>query len=83
LKILKINILTFGIAKDIVGLRKIEFDLPEGSSVGNLKELLMASFPTLSDLKSLQVAVNEEFAIDALVVTAEDEIALIPPVSGG
>jgi molybdopterin synthase sulfur carrier subunit len=80
---MKINILTFGIAKDIIGSRNMELELPEGSSVGYLKELLVASYPAFSDLKSLQVAVNEEFASNELILTAKDDIALIPPVSGG
>jgi molybdopterin converting factor subunit 1 len=80
---MKINILTFGIVKDIIGSRNMELELPEGSSVGYLKEILVASFPAFSDLKSLQVAVNEEFASNELVITSKDAIALIPPVSGG
>jgi molybdopterin converting factor subunit 1 len=80
---MKINILTFGIAKDIIGNRQLELELPDGSSVGYLKEILVALFPAFSDLKSLQVAVNEEFAFNELVLSSRDEIAIIPPVSGG
>jgi molybdopterin synthase sulfur carrier subunit len=80
---MKINILTFGITKDIIGNRTIEMELPEGSSVGYLKQVLLNSFPAFSDLKSLQVAVNEEFASNEFIITSQDEIALIPPVSGG
>jgi sulfur-carrier protein len=78
-----INILTFGIAKDIVGSKKINFDLPEGSSVGDLKTKLMAQYPAFYDLKSLQIAVNEDVASNEVIIQAIDEIALIPPVSGG
>ncbi|MBD0778710.1 MoaD/ThiS family protein [Maribacter sp. ANRC-HE7] len=79
------EVLLFGIAKDIVGKSEIRFSeadtLP--GSVGDLKRRLIASYPEFGKLSSLAVAVNSEYATDAVFLTKNDEIAIIPPVSGG
>lgn len=78
--ILKIK--TFGISRDILGGRELEWDL-NGTSVGDLRKSLSMRYPQLDKLNSLFIAVNQEYAPDEKVLTATDEIALIPPVSGG
>ncbi len=79
------EVLLFGIAKDIVG--SAQMDLSElkhpPSSVGELKGFLCGSFPEFGKLTSLAVAVNSEYAQDAVALKTGDEIAIIPPVSGG
>ena len=78
-----IEIMAFGITKDIVGNTLFQFELPEGSSVKELKEQLQAAYPRMQDLKSLLIAVNEEYGNESHILNEKDEIALIPPVSGG
>lgn len=78
-----LEIMAFGITKDIVGQTIINFDIPEGSSVKELKEKLVESYPRMQDLKSLLIAVNEEYGDESHILHERDEIALIPPVSGG
>ena len=80
---MKINILAFGIAKDIMGKREIAFQLPEAATVAQLKDDLLRSYPAFEDLRSLAVAINSTYAEDDLIIQSTDEIALIPPVSGG
>ncbi|MFS4456638.1 molybdopterin converting factor subunit 1 [Maribacter sp. 2304DJ31-5] len=78
------EILFFGIAKDIVGASQMAFstaDMP--SSVAELKQHLMDSYPEFSKLSSLAVAVNSEYAQDDVPLERNDEVAIIPPVSGG
>lgn len=79
------NVLFFGIAKDIVGSSEITFsdESKKPNSVAALKANLINSFPELSKLTSLAVAVNSEYAEDDVSLTVGDEIAIIPPVSGG
>ncbi len=79
------NVLFFGIAKDIVGSSEITFsdEFKKPNSVAALKANLINSFPELSKLTSLAVAVNSEYAEDDVSLTVGDEIAIIPPVSGG
>ncbi|MFK7980088.1 MAG: MoaD/ThiS family protein [Saprospiraceae bacterium] len=78
-----LEIMAFGITKDIVGKTILNFELPEGSSVKELKEQLEANYPKMQELKSLLIAVNEEYGDETHILSEKDEIALIPPVSGG
>jgi len=80
---MQIAILAFGITKDIVGGSTIKIQVPEGSSVKILKEQLCSQFPAMKELTSLLIAVNEEYGDEFQILTEKDEVALIPPVSGG
>lgn len=80
---MKIEILAFGIAREICGGRLIEMDVREGIDTDELRLLLTESFPALSGLAQLSIAVNGEYVIGAVVLNPGDEIAIIPPVSGG
>ena len=76
------NLKVFGIARDIMG--GSEVSLSESiQNVAELKSLLFNRYPKLKDLNSLLIAVNQKYASDEIVVTETDEIAIIPPVSGG
>jgi molybdopterin converting factor subunit 1 len=78
-----ITILAFGIAKDIIGQQNFDLTLEENSTVGLLKERLCAQFPAFERLRSLAIAVNEEYREDNYLIGAGDEVVIIPPVSGG
>ena len=80
---MEINILAFGIAKDIFGASTVSLQLTNDATVSNLKYLLENQFPKLKQLASYMVAVNNEYALDGDTVHQRDEIAIIPPVSGG
>lgn len=79
------ELLLFGIAKDIVGESVIDLSssdkLPE--TVAEVKKLLATEYPDFSKLSSLAIAVNSEYATDDVALKKDDEIAIIPPVSGG
>jgi molybdopterin converting factor subunit 1 len=77
------KILLFGIAKDIIGKQEIELKIPGSVKVQDILARLKADYPRLKDLNSLVVAVNNEYAETNDGVKEADEIALIPPVSGG
>ena len=78
-----IKILTFGIARDIIGSSHFEVSMAEGSTVVDLKKHLLDRFPRFSNLSSLMIAVNAEYGVEDTVLKERDEIALIPPVAGG
>lgn len=78
-----ISVLLFGITRELVGQSKLSFPLPTNARVSDLLTNLKRDYPRLGDIKSLLVAVNNEYAEPDQVITAADEIALIPPVSGG
>lgn len=80
---MKITILSFGIAKEITGQRFLDWEIGAGADVADLRASLAERFPRLSALASLRFAVNSEYAGEDLPLKENDEVALIPPVSGG
>jgi molybdopterin converting factor subunit 1 len=80
---MEINILAFGIAKDIFGASTITIELTDAATTADMKALLEERYPKLKQLASYMVAVNNEYAENKLVITERDEVAIIPPVSGG
>lgn len=80
---MKIQLLAFGIARDLLTTSSIELEVPNGSTVLNFKEFLANQFPSISSIQSFAIAVNEEYAQDSLIIQEKDVIAIIPPVSGG
>lgn len=78
----KYKVKAFGITREIVGGREtvVEF---EGQTVASLRGALEKQYPDLKGLRSLFIAVNSTYAEEADPILESDEIALIPPVSGG
>ncbi len=80
---MNINILAFGIAKDIINGSTLGLEIQTGTTVGELKMKLISQFPDFEKLRSLAIAVNEEYQEDDFILNEKDEIVIIPPVSGG
>jgi molybdopterin converting factor subunit 1 len=82
---MRVTIRLFAAARDAVGQESISVDLPPGkTNVAGLRQELQAAFPSLARLlPHLVFAVDAEYAADSATITAESEIAGIPPVSGG
>lgn len=76
------KIMTFGVARDIVGSNMLELD-ERPLTVGSLRKLLGEKYPRLNSIKSYAIAVNEEYADDGYEFADSDTIVIIPPVSGG
>lgn len=81
------RLLFFGKLADIAGARMRDYSLAgEGHSLADLIAALSADEPALGaalvDLK-VRYLVNEEMARDDMVLSDQDEIAFLPPVSGG
>ena len=79
---MKLKIKAFGVTKDYLGGKETTIEL-QGQTVGDLRAELSARYPQLLGLKSLYIAVNRDYADETRVLDTTDEIALIPPVSGG
>lgn len=79
---MQLTIKTFGITSEIMGGKTVSFDVA-GNTVSDLRKALSAKYPALNKLNSLFIAVNRAYAEDATMLKETDEIALIPPVSGG
>ena len=78
-----IKLVAFGIAKDILQNKSVDFSIAEQATVGTLKADLCAQYPEFKRLKSFAIAVNEEYQTDDFVIKSSDEVVIIPPVSGG
>jgi molybdopterin synthase sulfur carrier subunit len=78
----KYKIKAFGITKDILGGKETVIDA-DVATVGDLRKFLNQKYPQLQGLNSLYIAVNHNYAEEASALAETDEIALIPPVSGG
>ena len=79
-----IRVLVFARLRELVGRDVVSLELPLPCTVGDVRTTMIEEFPEIEPLLSRsRVAINDEFAPDAAAVTADDEIAIIPPVSGG
>ena len=79
-----IKVLFFGVLKDVTGHAADQIDVPAGANVGVVFEHYAALFPKLRAMeRSILLARNEQFARPSEPLAEGDEIALLPPVSGG
>jgi len=81
---MRVRVLFFGMLKDLAGKSSDSLDMPEGTLVRDVLEHYAARAPRMREsLASLAVAVNQRYAGAETVLKADDEVALLPPVSGG
>ena len=74
----------FGIARDITGADEVEMDISkDGVSVTKFKDELLRTYPGLSMVSQFFIAINHEYGGEDDVINVDDEVAIIPPVSGG
>lgn len=79
-----IRVRLFAAAKERAGRATIEFPSDSVASVADIRGRLSNELPALSGLIAIsRFAVNDRYVSDAHPVGVSDEIALIPPVSGG
>jgi molybdopterin converting factor subunit 1 len=79
-----VHVRLFARARDLAGADVLRVELPDGATVADLRRRLAADHPPLSSLlERSALAVENEFAVDSRVLSADAEIALLPPVSGG
>ncbi|MBI4463866.1 MAG: molybdenum cofactor biosynthesis protein MoaE [Acidobacteria bacterium] len=81
---MQVRVLFFGMLKDIVGRAEEKIALEEGSDMGRLYELYAARYPRLADhARSILFSRNQEFVGHGEHLQEGDEVAFLPPVSGG
>lgn len=81
---MQIRLLAFASAAQAVGGADQTLDIPEGTSVGELRALLAERFPALGPLMAqLAIGVDDEICDDSVALGDGCEVALLPPVSGG
>ena len=92
---MRVKVLYFGVLRDVFGVSDEVAELPDGATVGELLGLLRGrtsnkSMGSVAESglderlwRSLAVAVNREYESPSIVLRDGDEVALLPPVSGG
>ena len=81
---MQVRVLFFGQLKEIIGLAQDEAELSEGARVEDLFERYGRRFPQLAEFRaSIAASVNQEYAGWRAPLASGDEVAFLPPVSGG
>lgn len=78
-----VNVKFFALGKELIGENQLEMTVPDGATAGELIDQLKEKYPRFAELNSFLVAVNLEYAELNTPLNDGDEIAVIPPVSGG
>jgi molybdopterin synthase catalytic subunit len=81
---MQVTVRLFGSVRETTGAKELAVALPEGATVGDLRERLAREHPAVAAMGGrLRAAVNQEVASDAHPLAEGDEVALLPPVAGG
>ncbi|HWE03738.1 MAG TPA: molybdopterin converting factor subunit 1 [Tepidisphaeraceae bacterium] len=81
---MKITIRLFAILRERAGISSMALDLPADATVAAAKAALLRQYPQLGDLMSRTAfAVNQAYAPADAELNDGDEVAFLPPVSGG
>ena len=81
---MRVRVLFFGMLKDLAGRSSDVVELPDKAVVRDLLDHYSTEVPRMREaLASIAVAVNQEYAGPELVLKADDEVGMLPPVSGG
>ena len=80
---MKVRVQLFAVAKELAGRDYVSLDLPEGCTIGQLRARLADDVPSLAAvLPQVLFAVGSEYTPDEQAIEG-NEVACIPPVSGG
>ncbi len=81
---MNIKLVMFAAAKEGVGSDQMELELEPGSTIKDLKKVLLEKWPGLENLVSRSAfSINQSYANDHDEITDSAEVGWIPPVSGG
>jgi len=79
---MELTLLVFGIIKQKTGKSSLKIDMKGTPTVKNLREEFIKQYPDFQQL-NIMVAVNNNYVTSDIELNDDDEIALIPPISGG
>ena len=80
---MKVSVRFFALYRERAGVSQTEVELPEGSTSEELLRRLRSVYTSLPLSDSVLIAVNSEYASPGAPLRDGDEVAFIPPVSGG
>ncbi len=79
-----VKLLFFGILSELIKPGPIEMELSDGSTVADVRARVLKGHPDASTAAATaMVAVNQDYSNDGAVLSDGDEVAFLPPVSGG
>jgi molybdopterin converting factor subunit 1 len=81
---LRVQVLFFGRIRELTGITEEFIDIPQGATLADLFDRYQGRFPSLAGFRaSLVASRNQEFASWETPLSAGDDVAFLPPVSGG
>ena len=81
---MQIKIRLFAAARSALDQETVTVELPEGSNVSQLREVLVSAHPELAAILShSRFAIDQDYATDETLILPSADLAIIPPVSGG
>jgi len=81
---MKVTCLFFAGARDAVGVSSETIELAEGTTTVDFVKVLLQKYPSLEKvLQTSLLAVNQEYVEEPVQLKTGDEVAVIPPISGG
>jgi molybdopterin synthase catalytic subunit len=81
---MQVQVRLFATYREIVGAGQLAWTLRDGATAGQLIEAVLAKYPRLSGHgPTMLLAVNHEVVRPDVILREGDEVALLPPVSGG
>ncbi|MCL5959797.1 MAG: molybdopterin converting factor subunit 1 [Chloroflexi bacterium] len=81
---MRVRVRLFASQREVVGQRELELDMPGGSTASDVLSRLTSEYPRLAGVaSSTMLAVNREYVDQKTKLKEGDEVALLPPVSGG
>ncbi|HUG30261.1 MAG TPA: molybdopterin converting factor subunit 1 [Candidatus Limnocylindria bacterium] len=82
--VVRVRIRLFAMQRELAGTRQVELELPGGSTIDDAWQALVARFPALAPGRpTVRFARNADYAPAETRLADGDEVAMIPPVSGG
>lgn len=81
---MKVRVRLFAALREVLGEEELDLDLPDGTTVSALWDQLQTKNASLAPYgRSVQFAINHDFVDRDTELSANDEVAFLPPVSGG
>ena len=81
---MRINLMLFASARDLMGQEVVQLELFDNATLSDLKAALIRDYPEAAEIVQRSAfSIDHQYAVDDFPLDDSQEIALIPPVSGG